>query len=490
MNQHKVVTGALLACLGIGLHLTFKGLAGELPHLFPHTTNETPPEIVPMTEPAPNFSELTDVETAPPKAARHLSRIPPQHLVRSTPIPALQRMDPELNRAFDASSAVTPDLAPMVDFWRKIYTTYTTDQVVFHDPDHLEIQYGVLDFTELNQRPISDVEKSAIREEAIRREMERLREMGRDNIRTQFGLRNRFMEGLQDSGKYLPLFEEIFQSYGIPVEVSRLAFIESLFKERAFSKVGAAGLWQFMPGTARRFMTVDRLVDERYDPIIATHAAARLLLRNYQLLGTWPLAINAYNSGPGNLLKAISRLGTRDISTIIKNFKSGSYAFASRNFYPQFLAALEAYDNQQKYFGEMAKQQRLDFDLLELPTTMSFPEIAYLADISINGLKELNPAFAPVVFGGDYSLPASSQVRIPPGSHQIFSTRFVEYFNGSEAPLFHVVAPHESLREIASLYGLSPAELQRANASNAKFEAGRVLRVPPMTHVVRNKTSF
>jgi membrane-bound lytic murein transglycosylase D len=148
----------------------------------------------------------------------------------------------------------------------------------------------------------------------------------------------------------MPVFEEIFESYGVPREVSRLVFVESLFNERAFSKSGAAGLWQFMPGTARHFMTVNHQIDQRYDPILSTHGAARLLLKNYQILGSWPLAINAYNSGAANLQRAITTLGSRDISRIITNYKGGSYAFASRNFYPSFLAALEVYE---KYKEEL-----------------------------------------------------------------------------------------------------------------------------------------
>src|SRR6185436_16598117 len=119
----------------------------------------------------------------------------------------------------------------------------------------------------------------------------------KEAVRTQTGIKNRFAEAIRRSGRYLPHFEEVFAYYGVPKEITRLAFVESMFRERALSKVAAAGLWQFMSGSAKKYMTVDPNLDERYDPVVATHGAARLLLRNYDLLGTWPLAINAYNSG-------------------------------------------------------------------------------------------------------------------------------------------------------------------------------------------------
>lgn len=441
MNKRNTAAVILVVGLGAGLHLAFRTLAGELPRIFPRIANETPEEVV---VPIDLLGVVEEKDPSPPPvpiAVQPAERaIPQKKLLRSSPAPLLQasrqgRLLPQNPGEPSLPFSIPPGLESAVDFWHKIYTRYDTHQVVFHDTEHLEIQYGVLDFTSIDERPISDAEKRSIREGAVRREMERIRagldKDAAERVRSQVGLRNRFIEGLQNSGKYLPLFEEIFENYDVPVEITRLAFVESLFKERAFSKVGAAGLWQFMPETAKKYMTVERLVDERYDPILATHAAARLLLKNYELLDSWPLAINAYNSGPGNLLKAVSRLGTKDIAAIVLNYRSASYAFASRNFYPQFLAALDACENQGKYFGKVRKAPVLEFDLVEIPATLGFPEIASLAQVSVEDLQELNPAFAPVVFEGDYSLPAGSQVRIPSGTHEKFSIRFAQEFLSS-----------------------------------------------------------
>ena len=91
----------------------------------------------------------------------------------------------------------------------------------------------------------------------------------------------------------------MLKRHGVPEEIAALPHVESSFNPEAYSKVGAAGLWQFMPSTAKRFMRVDGIVDERLDPYSATEAAANLMLYNYRLLGSWPLTVTAYNHGPG-----------------------------------------------------------------------------------------------------------------------------------------------------------------------------------------------
>ena len=147
----------------------------------------------------------------------------------------------------------------------------------------------------------------------------------------------------------------VLKQHGVPEEIAALPHVESSFNPFAYSKVGAAGLWQFMPSTAKRFMRVDGIVDERLDPYSATEAAANLMLYNYRLLGTWPLAVTAYNHGPGGLRRAQDELGTSDIAVIVKRYQGATFGFASRNFYVAFLAALEVDRNAEKYFGPITR---------------------------------------------------------------------------------------------------------------------------------------
>src|SRR5262249_25405097 len=137
-------------------------------------------------------------------------------------------------------------------------------------------------------------------------------------IRIQTGQKDKFLKAIAWSGRYLTPIENIFTSYGLPMELTRIIFVESMFNLKARSKVGASGIWQVMPGTGRLFMNVNSVADERNDPIEATHGAALLLKSNFETLGAWPLAVNAYNSGPQNLMNAKMELGTDDIGIIAK----------------------------------------------------------------------------------------------------------------------------------------------------------------------------
>lgn len=544
MNLRNLSAAALVIALGLGLTAAFRGVGRELPEIFPRLAQEyreaEPPPLALEADPESEMEEPAPPQGAIPlklsgetadegptageetveglKGSKSAGRVDRtgRKLLSTTSVPRI----PGATRQISESFEVPPELDAIVGFWKKIYGIYDNQHVVLHDMERLEIEYGVLDFSDLKSRNLSDAEKKSIRDAevslAVGRVKDALDELDRwegkaplseeakkivplfrhvaeggkykkakEAVRTQTGLKNRFEEGLRRSGRYMALFEDIFQSYGVPKEITRLVFVESLFRERAMSKVGAAGLWQFMPDTGRRYMTVDKLVDERYDPILATHGAARLLLKNRELLGTWPLAINAYNSGPGNLQKAINALGTRDIGAIVTRFRSGNYAFASRNFFPSFLAALDVYEHSEKYFGRVVREPPLAFDAVEIPGTMTFPEVAYYAGSTIADLQELNPAFAPLVFQGEYSLPAGTQVRVPQGGRQLFAARFIQHYSGGQAPSFHVIQNGENLPQIAARYGLTAQDLQRVNATE-HLGTGRVLLIPSAASLVKN----
>ena len=129
-----------------------------------------------------------------------------------------------------------------------------------------------------------------------------------------------------------------------------LPHVESSFNAAAYSKVGAAGLWQFMRSTGRRYMRVDDAVDERLDPYRSTEAAAQLLAYNYRVLGSWPLALTAYNHGAAGMRRAKESVGTDDFVKINRTYNSRTFGFASRNFFPSFLAALTIDENPGEIF--------------------------------------------------------------------------------------------------------------------------------------------
>ncbi|MBI2115459.1 MAG: transglycosylase SLT domain-containing protein, partial [candidate division NC10 bacterium] len=117
--------------------------------------------------------------------------------------------------------------------------------------------------------------------------------------------------------------------------------MESTFNPQARSKAGAVGLWQFIRSTGKRYLSITRRRDDRRDPIRATEAAARLLRHNYEALGSWPLAIIAYNHGREGILSARAAVGSSAIEEIIARYTGPRFGFASKNFYAEFLAALE-----------------------------------------------------------------------------------------------------------------------------------------------------
>ena len=171
-----------------------------------------------------------------------------------------------------------------------------------------------------------------------------------------------------------------------------LPHVESSFNAAAYSKVGAAGLWQFMRSTGRRFMRIDSAVDERMDPFRATEAAAQLLSYNYRLLGTWPLAMTAYNHGAEGMRRAKEQLGTDDIVRIVREYHSPSFGFASRNYYVSFLAALTVAQNPEKYFGPIKREPEAQFHEVKHAGFVTVSALTHALRIERDELRRLNPA--------------------------------------------------------------------------------------------------
>src|SRR5262249_38124787 len=119
------------------------------------------------------------------------------------------------------------------------------------------------------------------------------------------------------------------------------------------SKVGAAGIWQIMPATGRRYLRVSDDVDERLNIRASTMAAAQILRENYEMLGTWPLAITAYNHGANGIKQAVATVGTTDFGAIVQRYRGPLFGFASQNFYAEFLAAVDLAQHYKQYFGDI-----------------------------------------------------------------------------------------------------------------------------------------
>src|SRR5215469_14698807 len=172
------------------------------------------------------------------------------------------------------------------------------------------------------------------------------------NMRVQEGMREQFREGLLRSRYYRSTMERIFSDAGLPPELVVLADVESGFYNNARSNAGAVGIWQFTRGTGRQFMRITRYHDDRLDPETETEAAAELLRSNYLTFGSWPLAITAYDYGSAGMAEAAA-LYAGDFERIIRNYEGPHFGFASKNYYAEFLAALQINQFEEAYFPDI-----------------------------------------------------------------------------------------------------------------------------------------
>jgi membrane-bound lytic murein transglycosylase D len=281
--------------------------------------------------------------------------------------------------------------------------------------------------------------------------------------------------------------ESIFGSYRLPLQLTRLPLVESSFNVEAYSKVGAAGLWQFMPSSAKIYMRLDELVDDRRDPWTSTDAAARHLRDDYAALGSWPLALTAYNHGRGGIAKGLRETGGSTLPDLIRSYDSKNFGFASRNFYAEFLAASDVERNWKQHFGEITRREALRFDTVETKNYVPYETLRRLCDADDDVFRRLNPAYRPEVIEGKLYVPPGHLIRVPAGRANAFNVAYAklgssERFDSQRTfYLLHKVGKGDSLGKIAKKYGVSQASIKSANGlkDSAKLKLGQVLKVPP-----------
>ncbi len=404
------------------------------------------------------------------------------------------------------------ELEPDVRFWIRVYTEVTTDQGLLHDDWYLGLVYEVLRFDPGD----SPHQRERIVEQSKERYAQLLRRFAAgdtdnltaherrilhafgdkttpsqfreaiERIRFQLGQADRFREGLIRAQTYEANISRILAERGVPAEIGALPHVESSFNPAAYSRVGAAGLWQFMPGTARRYMRVDGVVDQRLDPYSATEAAANLMLYNYRLLGTWPLAVTAYNHGPGGLRRAQDELGSSNIEVIVKRYQGATFGFASRNFYVAFLAALEVDRNAEKYFGPLTHLPDTQSTVAIMPDYVPVDALARAFKADLGALRVLNPALRPPVWNKTRFVPRGYALRIP-GSPQAAdiaaawvrlppAQRYVAQRNDD----MHRARRGETLASIAAASGVTLNRLLAANGWSATrpLARGAAVHIP------------
>lgn len=337
-----------------------------------------------------------------------------------------------------------------VQFWKDIYTKYTSDQGVLHDSLYVGIIYEDVDFSDIT----AHTEWTSLKKEKERRKrikdkkdeiVNRLKRLsvlkdgtgleGEDRrywdmfssvdeprkfleagkkgrLRFQLGQRNQFINGIYQSGRYLRQMEEIFRQQGVPLELTRMVFVESSFNLRARSRVGASGIWQFMRSAARSYMHMDHVADERNDPLRATLAAAKKLRANYAMVGNWPLAVTGYNHGPSGVLRLTKKEGTTDIVQLTE-VRRGRFGFASANFYASFLAALDVERNADKHFGILEVMPELRGAEIKIVKSQFAKDFLKWFNNDVDLAQMLNPHVSPAVWSGKAPLSRRHILRVP-----------------------------------------------------------------------------
>lgn len=209
--------------------------------------------------------------------------------------------------------------------------------------------------------------------------------------------------------------EDKFREAGLPIELTRIPYVESSFNERAFSKVGASGVWQIMPRTGRAYMIVNSAIDERNSPLKATLAAAKLLKQYYAALRSWPLAVTSYNHGIGNIQVAIHRARSNDLATIIARYHRGDFKFASSNYYTCFLAALYAERYNELVFNDLAREPLQTVDIIKLKTSVSVQRLQSLTGLSRQQILYYNLDLKDLLSHRTGRLPRGYELHLPKG---------------------------------------------------------------------------
>ncbi|MEQ9465563.1 MAG: LysM peptidoglycan-binding domain-containing protein [Haliea sp.] len=399
-----------------------------------------------------------------------------------------------------------------MQFWTRVYTEVSTGQGYIHDAVNLAVVYQTLSFPPglspaQQNREIEESKKqyqaalsrlgagkreglSALEASVLRAwppgTNSRTLQQAANNVRFQRGQADRFRDGLVRSGQWKPHIRSILARHDLPLELDVLPHVESSFNPGAYSKVAAAGMWQFMPATAQRYMLVNSIVDQRMDPYVSTEAAARLLQQNYQATGSWPLAITAYNIGAGGMLRATRAMATTDIEAIIRDYRGPGFGFASRNFYTSFLAALEVDRNASRYFGKLQPAAPLTYDTVVTSHYVPATELARAARVDIELLRRYNPSLLEPVWTGEKHIPRGFQLRIPRDLRPVsLSTALAAIpagarFNQQQPDVLHRIASGESLSTIARRYNTSIATLMSLNGLRDahRIRAGQNLRLP------------
>ena len=276
---------------------------------------------------------------------------------------------------------------------------------------------------------------------------------------------------------YFPLFESELDKHDIPLELKYLSIVESALKPRAKSRVGATGLWQFMFATGKMYgLNVSSYVDERSDPIKSTEAASKYLSKLYEIFGDWDLALAAYNSGPGNVSKAIRRSGGYQNYWNIRPFLPRETA----GYLPAFLATMYIFEYAEEHGFKKVKPdfRYMETDTIQIKHMITLDQVSELLDVPIEELQFLNPSYKldiiPYIEGENYALrlPRYAIGKFVNNETQIYAYVKSEFdkrekplpqFFDSDTKTIYRVKSGDYLGKIARIYGVRVSQIKQWN---------------------------
>lgn len=476
------------------------------------------------------FVQVTDEDTP----VDHDEIVGEKNLTASRPWKAPDYSGQENALGYSSEAfAVPKGLEIQVQFWKDIYAKYHSDQGVIHDADYIDLIYEVIDFSYISSRnDLTAGQKQAAKKRMVKDAKNRvialLEELskttepeklspekkkiwdyftkieGKDKflaaskknrLRFQLGQRDRVIQGIYFSGRYIEEFEKIFKDAGLPIELVRLPFVESSFNVLARSKVGASGLWQIMPYTMKGFMKRDLSIDLRNHPVEATKLAAKLMRNNYNLLQSWPLAMTGYNHGPNGVLKLTRKFQSRDIGELVAQ---KAFGFASRNFYASYLAILEVSNNAPKYLGNVAWSEPLESVDIKTKLPIKYSDILRWFDKDDLKAQVFNPHITKIARNNKRSIPPGFVISVPKSKLEVVKKEFETQANLKAAQLAggdirtpsnataetqstpYKVRRGDSLKKIASEFGVSESEIIGLNnlSRKNKLRAGQIIQIP------------
>lgn len=362
-----------------------------------------------------------------------------------------------------------------VAFWKRVFSEFSLSQLIYFDPLDMSRIYEVVE--------VGEGSRSSEYINAERARIAAAHGVEMERVRAQRGIKERTAAGLKRSGRYLAQIQQIFRERGLPVELTYLPIVESSYEIHARSSVGALGIWQFMPRTGRQYrMRVTGGIDERRDPLESSRAAASYLKAAYEFLGNWPLAITSYNFGPAGVARAVAEVGSDNLVDLIDKYNHPSWGFAAKQFYAEFLAAVEIGTNIKKYFPDLEIDVPVEIKEIELDRAMPIASVIKTSGLARNDFMGWNPALSPSV----RVLPAGYRVKLPVGqsAEPLVTVAQVQQAERQPQPkvqvVHHRVKRGETIFEIAKRYGASVERILQANGIRKAHlvRAGSTLVIP------------